>query len=121
MNSKAELADVVADRAFSSGYRRSTLFRFSSNQDAKDSAQEIAETDQGGLGLPRPRLLPEDDAKSVELRLAYGATCRTCSSCLATSRDAPPQRRRCFGIETASGAGSMTASSVATRRSFTTR
>ena len=36
------------------------LFAFGSEPDAKDSMMEIAGTDQGGLGLARSRLLPED-------------------------------------------------------------
>ena len=62
---------MVANRAFSSGYRRSTLFRFSSDQDAKDSTQEIAQTDQGGLGLPDRDYYFKDDAKSQDIRKAY--------------------------------------------------
>jgi endothelin-converting enzyme/putative endopeptidase len=50
LQSKTDLAEVVANPAYFLPYRRSTLFRFGSEQDAKDSAQVIAVTDQGGLG-----------------------------------------------------------------------
>jgi putative endopeptidase len=49
------------------------LFRFRSDQDYKDSTQEIAEADQGGLGLPDRDYYLKTDAKSVELRKAYVA------------------------------------------------
>src|SRR5256885_12196718 len=39
MTSKSGLAQVVASRAYSLPYRRSAMFRFGVNQDAKDSAQ----------------------------------------------------------------------------------
>jgi putative endopeptidase len=47
------------------------LFHFSSEQDAKDSTQEIARADQGGLGLPERDYYVKDDAKSVEIRQQY--------------------------------------------------
>jgi putative endopeptidase len=47
------------------------LFRYSSTQDFKDSTQQIAEVDQGGLGLPDRDFYFKDDAKSVDLRKAY--------------------------------------------------
>ena len=47
------------------------LFRFNSNQDAKDSAQVIGVASQGGLGLPdRDYYLKQDD-KSKQLRDSY--------------------------------------------------
>jgi endothelin-converting enzyme/putative endopeptidase len=47
------------------------LFRFSSDQDFKDATQEIAEVDQGGLGLPDRDYYLKEDARSVALRKAY--------------------------------------------------
>src|SRR5437879_13050525 len=71
LRSKSDLSQVVADRAYSLPYRRSTMFRFGANQDAKDSSQMIAETDQGGLGMPDRDYYFKDDAKAQELRKAY--------------------------------------------------
>jgi len=47
------------------------LFHFSSDQDFKDATQQIAELDQGGLGLPDRDYYLKDDARSVALRKAY--------------------------------------------------
>jgi len=47
------------------------LFSFSSGADFKDSMLEIAQADQGGLGLPERDYYFKDDAKSVELRKQY--------------------------------------------------
>jgi endothelin-converting enzyme/putative endopeptidase len=67
---KAHLTDEVAD-LFHEG--TSAFFRFSSSQDAKDSTHEIADVDQGGLGLPDRDYYLKDDPKSVELRKQYVA------------------------------------------------
>jgi putative endopeptidase len=47
------------------------LFDFGSEQDFKDSTQEIAEIDQGGLGLPDRDYYTRDDEKSKQLRTTY--------------------------------------------------
>jgi putative endopeptidase len=47
------------------------LFRFTSNQDAKDSTQVIATALQGGLGLPERDYYLRDDDKSKKLRDDY--------------------------------------------------
>src|ERR1700740_3295626 len=47
------------------------LFRFTSNQDAKDSTQVIATPLQGGLGLPDRDYYLRDDDKSKKLRDDY--------------------------------------------------
>ncbi len=66
LHSKSDIADVAAAMV-SDG----ALFQFRSDQDYKDSAQVIAEADQGGLGLPDRDYYLKTDAKSVELRKAY--------------------------------------------------
>lgn len=71
LQSKTDLADIVANPAYFLPYRRSTLLRFGSEQDAKNSTQVIAVVDQGGLGLPDRDFYLKDDAKSQELRKAY--------------------------------------------------
>ena len=48
------------------------MFRFTSNQDAKDSTQVIATALQGGLGLPERDYYLRDDEKSKKLREDYG-------------------------------------------------
>ncbi len=47
------------------------LFRFSSDQDYKDATQQIAEIDQGGLGLPDRDYYLKDDAHFAAVRKAY--------------------------------------------------
>lgn len=47
------------------------MFRFTSNQDAKDSTQVIATALQGGLGLPERDYYLRDDEKSKKLRDDY--------------------------------------------------
>jgi putative endopeptidase len=49
------------------------LFRFSSTPDSKNSTQMIADTDQGGLGLPDRDYYLKDDPKSIKLRDEYMA------------------------------------------------
>src|SRR5260370_33046226 len=47
------------------------LFRFSSNQDAKDSTRVIGGAAQGGLRLPEREYYLKEDDKSKQLREAY--------------------------------------------------
>src|SRR5258707_1233084 len=47
------------------------LFRFGSNQDAKDSTRVIGGAFQGGLGLPEREYYLKEDDKSKQLREAY--------------------------------------------------
>ncbi len=68
IDSKAALADAAAVMV-----DENVLFRFGSTQDFRDANQEIAEADQGGLGLPDRDYYVKDDAKSVELRKQYVA------------------------------------------------
>ncbi len=49
----------------------SALFEFGSGQDFKNSNEVIAQTDQGGLGLPDRDYYLKTDEKSVELRNLY--------------------------------------------------
>ena len=69
LKSKRELASWVASAPDASLY----FFGYSSLQDFKDSTQQIAGVDQGGLGLPDRDFYFKDDAKSVDLRKAYVA------------------------------------------------
>src|SRR6266446_10911532 len=74
LQSKNAIAEYLATSQFpTSIFGGGSLFSFRSTQDFKDSTQVIAETDQGGLGLPDRDYYTKDDAKSQELRKAYVA------------------------------------------------
>jgi len=64
------------------------LFSFTSGADFKDSRTEIAQADQGGLGLPDRDYYLKPDSKSVELRHQYVAHVRKMFELLGDS----PQR-----------------------------
>ncbi|HWF91035.1 MAG TPA: M13 family metallopeptidase [Terriglobales bacterium] len=68
MRSKDDIASMVASMVYDSA-----LFDYNSDQDFKDSSQEIAEVDQSGLGLPDRDYYFNSDAKSAELRNEYVA------------------------------------------------
>lgn len=70
LQDKAALVDEIAHLQ-GEGVR--VLFRFSSEQDAKDSTQEIAGVDQGGITLPDRDYYLKTDPHSVELRQQYQA------------------------------------------------
>jgi len=74
LESKKAIAEYLATSQYPTAiFGGGSLFTFRSTQDFKDSTQEIAETDQGGLGLPDRDYYVKDDAKSQELRKAYVA------------------------------------------------
>jgi len=52
-------------------FGRTLIFESGSNQDTDNSEQEIADLDQGGLGLPDRDYYTKDDAKSKEIREHY--------------------------------------------------
>jgi putative endopeptidase len=109
LRAKSDLAQVAADAAYTSHYRRSTLFFFSSDQDAKDSAQVIAEAFQGGLGLPDRDYYFKDDAKSQELRKQYVAHVQKMLELLGDKPEvAAAESQTVMRIETALAKGSMT-------------
>ena len=68
MTSKDELPGEIA-RLQVAGV--DAIFDFGSDQDFGDATQEIAEADQGGLGLPDRGYYTKTDAKSVTLRKQY--------------------------------------------------
>jgi putative endopeptidase len=68
MKSKSDLPGVVA---YLHGRGVSGLFDFSSGADFKDSKMNIAQLDQGGLGLPDRDYYLKTDPKSVEIRQKY--------------------------------------------------
>jgi putative endopeptidase len=69
LKSAKEITPLVAHLQFA--YGRTILFAQGSTQDPDDSEQQIAEIDQGGLGLPDRDYYTKDDAKSKEIRSRY--------------------------------------------------
>jgi putative endopeptidase len=69
LNSVRGLTPLVARLQFK--YGGGILFRQGSAQDPDDAEQQIAELDQGGLGLPDRDYYTKTDAKSQEIRQRY--------------------------------------------------
>ena len=84
------------------------FFNFSSEQDAKDSANMIAGIDQGGLGLPDRDYYLKSDVESVEIRARYLAHLQRIFALLG-QEPAVAQRNAAaaMAIETALAQGSM--------------
>ena len=110
LKSKQDLAEYVSTAQFPpASYRGGPLFAFRSDQDFKDSSQVIAETDQGGLGLPDRDYYLKDDAKSVELRKAYLAHVQKMLELVGDKpADAAAEAATVLRIETALAKGQMT-------------
>ena len=68
IKSKAELPAYLAGAHLAGGR---AFFRFGSEPDMKNADMMIANTDQGGIGLPERDYYFKDDPKSVELRAKY--------------------------------------------------
>ncbi len=104
LHSKDELAEVAAQLV-----NANILFSFGSNQDYKNSSEVIAETDQGGLGLPDRDYYFKDDPKSVELRKAYVAHVAKMFELLGDKpADAQREAETVLRIETALAKASLT-------------
>jgi putative endopeptidase len=69
LTSVRDMAALVAGLPLPFG--RTVLFAAGSTQDPDNSEQEIADLDQGGLGLPDRDYYTKDDAKSKEIRERY--------------------------------------------------
>jgi putative endopeptidase len=69
LKSPKEITPLIAHLQFEFGRR--VVFSQGSTQDPDDSEQQIAEVDQGGLGLPDRDFYVKDDAKSKETRERY--------------------------------------------------
>lgn len=69
LKSARDLAPSIAHLQMS--YGGSILFGAGSQQDPDNSEQQIAQVDQGGLGLPDRDYYVKDDAKSKEIRDRY--------------------------------------------------
>ena len=84
------------------------LFHFSSTQDYKNSSEQIAEADQGGLGLPDRDYYLKDDPKSVELRKQYVAHVQKTFELLGDSPEVAARKAQTvMTVETALAKGSL--------------
>jgi putative endopeptidase len=84
------------------------MFRFTSNQDAKDSTQVIATALQGGLGLPERDYYLRDDEKSKKLRDDYAKHVAKMLELLGDSPDkAQTEAATVLHIETSLAKASM--------------
>jgi putative endopeptidase len=110
LKSKNDLADYLATSQFPTPiFGTGSLFTFRSNQDFKNSAEVIAEADQGGLGLPDRDYYFKDDAKSQELRKAYVAHVQKMFELLGDKPElAAAQAATVMRIETALAQSHMT-------------
>ncbi len=110
LKSKQDFAEYVSTTQYPpSLYGGGILFAFRSTQDFKDSAQVIAEIDQGGLGLPDRDYYLKDDAKSQELRKAYVAHVAKMFELVGDSpADAASEAATVLRIETALAKSQMT-------------
>jgi endothelin-converting enzyme/putative endopeptidase len=105
MRGKAGITDAVG-AMFRAG--SAPFFRFSSSQDAKDSTREIADLDQGGLGLPDRDYYLKTDEKSVELRKQYVAhVAKMFELAGFSAADAAKKADAVMAIETALATGSL--------------
>ena len=110
LKSKQDFAEYISTTQYPPAlYGGGPLFAFRSNQDFKDSAQVLAEVDQGGLGLPDRDYYLKDDAKSQELRKAYLAHVAKMFELTGdSSADAANEAATVMRIETALATGQMT-------------
>lgn len=111
LKNKKDLAELVA-MLYKEGAPE--FFNFSSEQDPKDSAQEIAGLDQGGIGLPERDYYFKTDQKSKDQRAAYVTHVAKMFELLGSSpADAAKKAQVVMTIETALADGSF---DVVTRR-----
>jgi putative endopeptidase len=104
INSKTDLASAAAAMIDDN-----VLFRFDSIQDFRDASQVIANTDQGGLGLPDRDYYTKTDSKSIELRKGYIAHVQKMFELLGDKPEAAAtEAQAVMRIETALAKGSMT-------------
>jgi endothelin-converting enzyme/putative endopeptidase len=112
VRTKGDLADYLAHshpEDIGIYFGQAPLFRFGSTQDAKNSAEVIAEVDQGGLGLPDRDYYLKDDARSQELRTKYVAHVQKMLELAGeNAQEAAAEAQAVMRIETALAKGSMT-------------
>ncbi|MHB8610500.1 MAG: M13 family metallopeptidase [Candidatus Acidiferrales bacterium] len=101
-------ADLQAEAARLQEEGVGVLFRFSANQDAKDSSQVVGAAWQGGLGLPEREYYLKQDDKSKQLRDAYAKHVARMFELLGDSSDkAAAEAVAVLGIETHLAEASM--------------
>jgi putative endopeptidase len=101
-------ADLQAEAARLQEEGVGVLFRFSANQDAKDSTQVVGAAWQGGLGLPEREYYLKQDDKSKQLRDAYVKHVAKVFELLGDSPEAAaPEAARVLEIETHLAEASM--------------
>ena len=109
--SKADLPATLAylhPRDIGASLGGSSLFRFGSEQDAKNSDEVIAAVDQGGLGLPDRDYYLKDDARSQDIRAKYLAHMQKMFELLGeVPQAAATDAQTVMRIETALAKGSM--------------
>ncbi len=109
ISTKQELANAVV-RLHQQGVR--AFFSFYVRSDAKNANDQIANADQGGLGLPDRDYYLKDDPRSVALRKQYEEHIRNMFNLLAkaegkTDADAETEAEAALKIETALAKASM--------------
>jgi putative endopeptidase len=112
ISSKQDLVQEVV-RLHNAGVQ--ALFNFYVRPDAKNSTQEIASVDQGGLGLPDRDYYLKTDPRSIELRQQYEEHIRATFGLLAKAErsshagatDAEAKIRAVMDLETALAKASM--------------
>jgi len=112
MKSKADLAPTLAylhPKDITIYFGNAALFRFGSEQDAKNSSEVIAVVDQGGLGLPDRDYYLKDDARSQDIRAKYVAHVQKMFELLGETRQAAAtDAQTVMRIETALAKGWLT-------------
>lgn len=107
LSSIAEMGQLVAHLHLR--YGGAILFRHGSAQDPDDSNQQIAELDQGGLGLPDRDYYTKEDAKSKEIRERYVQHVQQVFVLMGDAPDvAKKQAAAIMSLETALAKASMT-------------
>jgi putative endopeptidase len=103
---KSQLPDEIG-RLHALGVR--PLFRFSSSQDRKNVEMNIASLSQGGLGMTDREYYLGQDARTVEIRTAYGEFVTKLFSLVGyPEADARAAMEAVMGIETRLAKASMT-------------
>src|SRR3989442_586721 len=103
------VADVQGEVARLQRAGIAALFNFTSDQDAKQSTEIIAEASQGGLGLPDRDYYTKTDSASEQLKREYVAHMARTLELLGTGVDeARTAAQKVMAIETALAQASMT-------------
>jgi len=110
LKSKRDIAGYLATSQYPTPiFGSGSLFTFRSDQDYKNSAEVIAEADQGGLSLPDRDYYLKDDDKSKDLRKAYVAHVQKMFELLGDKPEqAAAEAATVMRIETALAKGHLT-------------